>query len=125
MRSLHTGATTALLLGFVATAYAQDVCGKSRARPRSFDDASVPYAQRLADAVKFNLIDPGSVQSSSVAEVEVISEPSGAVASFKLMKAEGSALWEIAVLRALAKTDCLPLDAMGKVPAKLYLVFRP
>jgi periplasmic protein TonB len=94
-------------------------------RSQSFYDTSIPYAKRLADAVKYFLVDPGPVSPQSMVEVEVVTEPSGNVTSFKLLRSEGSAQWEGAVLRAMAKLDRLPLDSDGKIPPQLSLLFRP
>jgi hypothetical protein len=125
IRRLCTLVTAALLWAIPALADAQQGCASSHLRSRTFEDISVPYAQRVADAIRFYLVVLEPVAPGSVAEIEVLTEPNGAIASFRLVKSQGSAAWEAAVLRALAKADCLPLDVSGKVPEKLYLVFRP
>lgn len=89
------------------------------------DGAGEGYAGRITAAIKPNIMLAESVPEDSSAEVEIRTEPSGRIVEYRLSKSSGVAAWDSAVLRAMARTERLPLDINGKVPAMLYITFRP
>jgi colicin import membrane protein len=60
-----------------------------------------------------------------MAEVEVRTSPDGTIVGRKLLKSSGVAAWDDAVLKAIDKTEVLPRDVDGRVPANLVIGFRP
>jgi TonB family protein len=95
-------------------------------RPKSFYDLSVPYVQRVADAVKWYIVMAEPVDDrDSLVEVEVLTEPDGKVTSFKVLSSKGSPEWERSVKKAMLKLSKLPLDSAGNVPPKIIFTLRP
>ena len=86
---------------------------------------SAGYAGRVKMKVKPNIAyDIDSIDGNPVAEVEVRAAPDGKIISRKLTKSSGVPGYDDAVLRAIDKTEILPLDE-GRMPSPLTLVFRP
>jgi colicin import membrane protein len=83
------------------------------------------YGGRVKARVKPNIVFPDAFEGNPVAEVEVRCAPDGAIISRKLAKSSGMKAWDEAVLRAIDKTEILPRDVDGRVPASLTLVFSP
>ena len=83
------------------------------------------YGGRVKARVKPNIVFPDTFEGNPVAEVEVRCAPDGAIISRKLVKSSKNAGWDEAVLRAIDKTEILPRDVDGRVPASLTLVFSP
>ena len=59
------------------------------------------------------------------AEVEVRAAPDGTIIARKLLKSSGVKSWDDAVLKAIDKTEVLPRDVDGRVPAVMVITFRP
>ena len=57
--------------------------------------------------------------------VEVRCAPDGRIISRKLLESSGLPAWDEAVLRAVDRTEVLPLDENGRVPSPLQIEFRP
>ena len=51
--------------------------------------------------------------------------PDGSILGPRLLKSSGIKAWDEAVLKAIDKTDKLPLDTDGRVPSALVISFRP
>jgi colicin import membrane protein len=83
------------------------------------------YGGRVKARVKPNIVFPDAFEGNPVAEVEVRCAPDGAILSRKLVKSSKNPGWDEAVLRAIDKTEILPRDVDGRVPASLTLVFSP
>ena len=83
------------------------------------------YGDRVAAAVKPNIVFTESVVGNPLAEVEVRTAPDGTIVQRKLIKSSGNAAWDEAVLRALDKTERLPRDVDGRVPSQFPIGFRP
>ena len=66
-----------------------------------------------------------AVAGNPRAEVEVRAAPDGTITSTRLVQSSGNKAWDDAVLRALQKTETLPRDVDGRVPATLEIGFRP
>ncbi|MBB5204181.1 colicin import membrane protein [Inhella inkyongensis] len=86
---------------------------------------SANYAGRIKARVRPNIVFSEVVSGNPQAEVEVRCAPDGLILSSRLLKPSGHATWDQAVLRAIEKTERLPRDTDGRVPASLVLVFRP
>ena len=86
---------------------------------------SAGYGDRVAEAVKPNIIFTENVAGNPSAEVEVRAAPDGTITSRRLLKSSGVKAWDEAVLRALDKTERLPKDTDGRVPPQIPMVFRP
>ena len=95
------------------------------ARPWSFYDSSVPYRQRIADAVKYNLIQPKALSKDAFVLVEVSVDPQGIKQNYRIIDSSGSSEYEAAVELAMIRLDRVPLDAEGKVPEKFRFRFVP
>ena len=86
---------------------------------------SAGYGDRVAAAVKPNIVFTENVAGNPSAEVEVRAAPDGTITSRRLLKSSGVRAWDEAVLRALDKTERLPKDTDGRVPPQFPMVFRP
>ena len=83
------------------------------------------YDGRVAARVRPNIVYPDLVSGNPRAEVEVRLAPDGTIVGKRLVQSSGNKAWDDAVLRALDKTETLPRDVDGRVPASLTIVFRP
>lgn len=86
---------------------------------------SASYGGRIRARVKPNITYTESVAGNPTAEVDVRMSPDGTIISRKLVKSSGVKSWDDAVLNAIDKTEVLPRDVDGRVPASLTLVFSP
>lgn len=86
---------------------------------------SASYAGKVKAAVRPNIVFTGNVVTSAAAEVEVNAAPGGSIISRRLSRSSGNADWDEAVLRAIDKTQAMPRDTDGRVPATLIISFRP
>ncbi len=59
------------------------------------------------------------------AEVLVRLAPDGRIISQKLTRSSGSKEWDQAVQRAIERTEMLPRDTDGRVPASMVISFKP
>jgi len=85
---------------------------------------SAGYAGKISARVKPNIVFTEDIAGNPTAEVEVLTSPSGTIIGRKIVKSSGVKSWDEAVLKALDKTEVLPLDN-GKVYSPMTLVFRP
>lgn len=86
---------------------------------------SAAYAGRIKARIKPNIVfTEQQIPGNPVAKVEVRCAPDGRIMSVKLVSSSGVVAWDAAVLRAIDRTEVLPLDEHGKVPPML-LEFRP
>jgi colicin import membrane protein len=86
---------------------------------------SASYAGRIVRAIKPNIVLTETISGNPAAEVEVRAAPNGSVIGRRLLKSSGSPEWDEAVLRAIDRTEALPRDTDGRVPATLVISFRP
>lgn len=88
---------------------------------------SANYKGRLSAVFKRNIsfsnID--SIQGNPKAVVQVKVSPNGLIISFNLTKSSGVPAWDDAVLRAVEKTERIPLDEDGKVVPEFPVQFGP
>jgi len=83
---------------------------------------SASYAGRIRNAVRPNIHFPADDPGNPVAEVEVRAAPDGSIVGRRIVKPSANPAWDQAVLRALDRTEKLPLDN-GRIPATMTLVF--
>ena len=83
------------------------------------------YGDKVAAKVKPNIVYPDAISGNPRAEVEVRLSPDGTIVGKRLVQSSGNKAWDDAVLRALDKTETLPRDVDGRVPASLTIGFRP
>lgn len=83
------------------------------------------YAGRVKARILPNIVFTDEAAGNPSAEVEVRAAPDGTILSRKLIKSSGVKTWDEAVLRAIDKTERLPADTDGRVPAALIINFRP
>lgn len=86
---------------------------------------SASYGGRIRARVKPNIVFTDVVSGNPLAVVEVRCAPDGRIIARKLIEPSGSASWDEAVLRAIDRTEVLPADENGRVPATMQLEFRP
>jgi colicin import membrane protein len=86
---------------------------------------SASYAGRIRARIQPNIVFADSVSGNPLATVEVRLAPDGTIVGRRLVKASGIKAWDDAVLRAIDKTEVLPRDTDGRVPASFEIDFRP
>ena len=86
---------------------------------------SASYAGKVAARVKPNIVFTEDIAGNPTAEVEVRAAPNGIILSRRLDKSSGIKAWDEAVLKAIDKTEKLPVDTDGRVPTSLIITFRP
>jgi len=85
---------------------------------------SASYGARIKARIRPNIVFADEVAGNPTAEVEVRAAADGTILGRKLVKSSGISAYDNAVLRAIDKTEVLPRDVDGRVPASLLLVFR-
>jgi colicin import membrane protein len=83
------------------------------------------YPAKVAAAIKRNLIFPDAITGNPTAVVSVRCSPNGRILARRLVQSSGVPAWDEAVLRAIDRTEMLPLDDNGGVPASMEIEFRP
>ncbi|WP_309678031.1 cell envelope integrity protein TolA [Polaromonas sp.] len=88
---------------------------------------SAGYKARLAALFKRNISfsNVDSIEGNPKAVVQVQVSSSGLIMSKKLSKSSGVPAWDDAVLRAVEKTERIPLDENGKVVPDFPIEFGP
>lgn len=86
---------------------------------------SASYAGRIKARIKPNIVLTDDVPGNPTAEVELRVAPDGTIVGRKIVKSSGVQAWDDAVLRAIDRTEVLPRDVDGRVPATMVIAFRP
>ncbi|MFZ9656930.1 MAG: cell envelope integrity protein TolA, partial [Limnohabitans sp.] len=86
---------------------------------------SASYAGRIRGKVKPNIVFGDDIPGNPMAEVEVKCAPDGTILSKRVIQTSGHKAWDDAVIKALEKTEKLPLDTDGRVPSVMVISFRP
>ena len=86
---------------------------------------SASYGGKVRAKVKPNIVFTEDIAGNPVAEVEVRTTPGGTITSQRLLKSSGNKAWDDAVIKAIIRTETLPLDTDGRVPTPLIIEFRP
>lgn len=86
---------------------------------------SKSYIGRLIARIKPNVVFTDAISGNPLAQVEVRCAPDGRIVSTKLIASSGVPAWDVAVLRALERTEVLPLNEQGRIEPVMQLDFRP
>ena len=87
--------------------------------------ASMTYSQRIAQRIKPNIVFTGEIKDNLTVEVEVTSSEDGKIIGVRLAESSGHKDWDEAVLKAVIRTQSLPLDTNGTIPKIMNLLFKP
>ena len=85
---------------------------------------SANYAGRVMARIKPNILLTDPVDGNPRAVVEVKLAPDGTIIAKRLVQSSGTKVWDDAVLRAIERTEMLPLDN-GRAPPVFEIGFRP
>ena len=102
--------------------------GDAAATGHSPQDAapSASYQGRIKARIKPNVSFPDTLAGNPAVEIEVRLTPEGRILlPSRVVKSSGVKEWDDAVLRAIGKTEVLPKDESGRVPASMIIVYRP
>ena len=86
---------------------------------------SPDYGKRIAARILRNVVFADEISGNPLATVEVRTSPDGSIIGRKLIRSSGSAAWDEAVLKAIDKTEVLPLDTNGRIPSVFPIDFTP
>ena len=86
---------------------------------------SANYGARVVAAIRPNIETIKELSPSLRAEYAVYTDASGRVTTPKLLKSSGDAYWDEVALKAILKTERLPIDDNGRVPSPMTIVLRP
>lgn len=86
---------------------------------------SASYTGRVRGRILPNIVFTDTVQGRVVAEVQVSVAPDGKITGRKLTRSSGVPAWDEAVLRAIDRTEQLPLDEGRAPPASMLIEFDP
>ena len=85
---------------------------------------SASYAGRVAARVKPNILFTEQIDGNPTAVGQVKLAPDGTIIAKRLVQSSGVKVWDDAVLRAIERTEILPLDN-GRAPPQFEIGFRP
>jgi colicin import membrane protein len=83
------------------------------------------YADKVRRRVEPNIVFAGNAAATISTVVAIDAAPDGHVLSATIVQPSGNAGWDDAALRAVQKSDPMPLDDNGKAPAHFMITFRP
>jgi colicin import membrane protein len=84
------------------------------------------YADKVQRRVKPNIMfDTQTLSGNPHTIVSIQCAPDGAVLNARIVRSSGFPAWDEAVLRAVQKSDPMPLDADGRAPSRFTITFRP
>jgi len=87
---------------------------------------SANYAGRIAAKIKGNIVFSDDIAGNPVAEIEVRTAPDGSIVGTpRVTKSSGVKSWDDAVVNAILKTEVLPRDLDGRIPAVISMRFKP
>lgn len=86
---------------------------------------SASYAGRIRARIKPNIVFTQDIAGNPGTEIEVRTAPDGTIVGRRITQSSGVKAWDEAVLNAIDKTEVLPRDTDGRVPATLLINFRP
>ena len=86
---------------------------------------SKSYIGRLIARIKPNVVFTDAINGNPLAQVEVRCAPDGRIVSRKILVTSGVPAWDAAVLRALDRTEVLPLNEQGRIEPVMLLDFKP
>lgn len=85
---------------------------------------SASYAGRIAARIRPNIVYTENLSTNPIATVRIEVTPEGRIRGIRLVRSSGVKSWDDAVVRAIAKTEVLPLDIDGSIPPEMELVFN-
>ncbi|MFM0737867.1 cell envelope integrity protein TolA [Paraburkholderia xenovorans] len=107
------------------TSSSSDGLGKSGTGSGSGGTATSPgYADKVRRAVLPN-VSWGGETSGLETVVSVRCSPTGTLLSASISRGSGNAAWDAAALRAVNRTEQMPLDVNGKAPTSFLITLRP
>jgi colicin import membrane protein len=83
------------------------------------------YAERIARKIKPNIVFVESTTGNPTAIVEIKCTEDGKIIGVRLAESSSNKSWDEAVLKAVVKSESIPLDSNGKIPNTLLISFRP
>lgn len=86
--------------------------------------ASAGYAEKVQRRVRPNIVWAGDTQGLETV-VSVRCSPTGTLLSATVTRGSGNAQWDDAALRAVQRSDPMPLDTNGKAPSSFTITLRP
>lgn len=86
--------------------------------------ANLGYPDKVRRRVRPNIVWSGET-SGLESEISVRCSPSGTLLSATITRSSGNSSWDDAALRAVQRSDPMPLDVEGKTPASFKIVLRP
>ena len=99
--------------------------GKSGTGSGSGGTAASPgYADKVRRAVFPNISWGGETEGLETV-VAVRCSPTGTLLSASISRSSGNAAWDAAALRAVQRSDPMPLDTNGKAPESFLITLRP
>ncbi|CAB3801853.1 hypothetical protein LMG28614_05509 [Paraburkholderia ultramafica] len=102
----------------------QSVEGKSAAPTPAADAASSGYSEKVLRRVRPNIVWAGEIQGLETV-LAVHCAPTGTLLSLTITRGSGDSKWDAAALRAVQRSDPMPLDSNGKTPASFTITLRP
>ncbi|SIT70854.1 MULTISPECIES: cell envelope integrity protein TolA [Burkholderiaceae] len=85
---------------------------------------SAGYADKVQRRVRPNVIWSGPTEGLDTL-IAVRCAPDGALLDARIARSSGNAQWDNAALRAVQRSDPMPLDTHGKAPASFNIRMRP
>jgi colicin import membrane protein len=82
------------------------------------------YADKVKRRVRPNIVWAGETQGLETV-IEVHCAPTGTLLSATIERSSGNSQWDDAALRAVQKSDPMPLDENGKTPGSFKITMRP
>ena len=87
---------------------------------------SSAYAARVIAALRPNItFNPDSIAGNPAVDIKVFLASDGTIRNTTIVRSSGSPSWDSAALKALDKTERLPKDENGQIPADLTIIMRP
>ncbi|RKF35915.1 hypothetical protein BCY88_08910 [Paraburkholderia fungorum] len=86
---------------------------------------SADYADRVRQRVRPNIIAPGAIEGNPVTVIAVRLGPGGVLLNAAIQRSSGNAQWDDIALRAVQKSDPMPLDVNGQTPASFLITLQP
>jgi colicin import membrane protein len=82
------------------------------------------YAEKVQRRVRPNIVWAGDTQGLETV-ISVRCAPTGTLLSAVVQRSSGNAQWDDAALRAVQRSDPMPLDTDGRAPATFLITMRP
>jgi len=104
----------------------QSVEGKAAPRPAAaaVNAAGSGYLDKVRRRVRPNITWSGEM-SGLETEIAVRCSPTGTLLSATISRSSGNSSWDDAALRAVQRSDPMPVDTDGKAPSSFKVVLRP